>query len=150
MQYQETLDDIKETIGIVPGFMKALPEDVLMHDWPLWKRYSLEESEIPGKYRELMGLSVAANIKCPYCLAMHTDMAKAHGATDEEIREVYYLASLTSRWSAMLHAQQYDMEKFQQEGAEMGKYMTSRQMASSGQKSAKAGTSGATMAMGHL
>lgn len=124
MNYQETLAEIKETIGIVPGFMKALPEEVLVHDWPLWKKYSLGETEIPGKYRELMGLSVAANIKCPYCLAMHTDMAKAHGATSEEIREVYYLASLTSRWSAMLHAQQYDMKQFDKERGQMGEYMS--------------------------
>lgn len=149
MDYQETLDEIKETIGIVPGFMKALPEDVLIHDWPLWKHYSLEESEIPGKYRELMGLSVAANIKCPYCLSMHTDMAKAQGATDEEIREVYYLASLTSRWSAMLHAQQYDIKKLEMEKAEMAKYMASR-MTAPERKSAGAKSTGASMAMGHI
>ena len=125
MNYQDTLEDVKATVGIVPGFMKALPEDVLMHDWPLFKKYSLGESAIPQKYRELMGLAVAANIKCPYCQAMHTDMAKGYGATEEELREVYYLASFTARWSAMIHAQHYPMEQFDRERAQMGEHMMS-------------------------
>ena len=33
-KYEDTLQDIKETFGIVPGFMKAIPKDVLMQDWP--------------------------------------------------------------------------------------------------------------------
>jgi alkylhydroperoxidase/carboxymuconolactone decarboxylase family protein YurZ len=64
--YKSTLKGIKNSLGIVPGFMKALPEDVLIYEWPMWKKYTLEESLIPEKYRELMGLAVAANIKCPY------------------------------------------------------------------------------------
>jgi AhpD family alkylhydroperoxidase len=122
-EYQDTLRDIKETIGIVPGFMKALPKEVLVHDWVLWKKYSLGRSKIPAKYRELMGLSVAANIKCPYCQLMHTAMAKFHGATDDELTEIYYLASLTSRWSAMIHAQHYDFAKFMKEAEQIGKYL---------------------------
>jgi len=123
MNYAETLKDVEKTIGIVPGFMKALPEDVLVHDWALWKKYTIGETAIPEKYRELMGLSVAANIKCPYCQAMHTAMARYHGATDEEFREIYYLASLTARWSAMIHAQHYEWDKFQKEAEQIGKHL---------------------------
>jgi hypothetical protein len=36
-EYEDTLKDIEKTVGIVPGFMKALPKDVLIHDWALWK-----------------------------------------------------------------------------------------------------------------
>jgi AhpD family alkylhydroperoxidase len=122
-EYQDTLADIKKTIGIVPGFMKALPKEVLIHDWVLWKKYSLEKTKIPGKYRELGGLAMAANIKCPYCELMHTAMAKYHGATDAELAEVYYLASLTARWSAMIHAQHYDWKTFEKEAQQMGEYL---------------------------
>jgi len=142
MTYDETLRDVKDTLGIVPGFMKALPEDVLMHDWPLFKKYTIEESIIPSKYRELMGLAVAANIKCPYCQAMHTDMAKGYGATDEELREIYYLASQTSRWSAILHAQHYSMEAFDKERAQMGEHMMSMMKQSEVSREATSGSSG--------
>ncbi|HEY3419847.1 MAG TPA: carboxymuconolactone decarboxylase family protein [Methanomassiliicoccales archaeon] len=124
--YEETLREIESTIGIVPGFMRALPEEVLIHDWPLWKKYSLEDSEIPAKYRELMGLSVAGNIKCPYCAFLHTAMARMAGATDDEIAETAFLASLTARWSAMLHAQQYDIKTLEKEGEQIGAYLSKK------------------------
>ena len=123
-EYEETLKDIKALMGMVPGFMKALPKEVLVHDWPLWNNYTLEDSRIPVKYRELMGLSVAANIKCPYCVFFHTSVARMLGATDEEIAETVFLASLTSRWSAMLHAQQYDLEILKKEGKQIGDFLS--------------------------
>lgn len=121
-EYEETLKDIKKTLGLVPGFMKAIPKDVLIHDWQLMKKYQMGESEIPAKYREFIGLAVAANIKCPYCTLMHTAMATLNGATDKEIAEVAFLASLTSRWSAMLHALQYNYDTFMKEVQQMGEY----------------------------
>ncbi len=114
-KYEDTLEDIKQTFGIVPGFMKAIPKDVLMQDWPLMKKYQLGESKIPAKYREFVGLAVAANIKCPYCSLMHTAMAIGNGATDDEMAEVAFLASYTARWSAMLHALQYNYDTFTKE-----------------------------------
>lgn len=125
-EYQDTLDDIKATMGIVPGFMQALPEDVLVHDWPLFKKYTFEQSAIPGKYRELAGLMVAANIKCPYCEAFHTATAKMNGATQEELSEIYFMASLTSRWSAIIHAQAYDFDTFTNELQQIGAYLQKR------------------------
>ena len=123
-EYEDTLKDIETSLGIVPGFMKALPTDVLVGEWPLFKKYVLGESEIPPKYRELMGLSVSANIKCPYCQLFHTATAKLHGASDEELAEVYFLASFTARWSAMIHAQHYDYDQFARELDQIGKHLS--------------------------
>ena len=106
--------------------MKALPDEALIHEWPIWKHYTLEESEIPEKYREMIGLAIAANIKCPYCLFFHKAMAKAAGATDKELAEVAVLAGLTSRWSTMLHAQIYDMGTFEKEGQKIGEFLSKK------------------------
>lgn len=122
--YDETLDDIEQTLGQVPGFMAALPEDDLVSEWPQFKKYTVGETEIPGKYRELIGLAVAANIKCPYCQAFHTGAAKLHGATDAELEELTYLAGHTARWSSMLHAQNYDYDTFVQETEEIGAFLS--------------------------
>jgi len=114
-EYEDALKDVEATLGIVPGFMRAIPKDVLVHDWPLMKKYQIGESAIPAKYREFIGLGIAANIKCPYCALMHTAMATMSGASDREMSEVAFLASLTSRWSAMLHALQYNYDTFAKE-----------------------------------
>jgi len=45
-------------------------------EWPLFKKYNFEETEIPAKYRERMGLAAAANIKCPYCKLFHKGRQK--------------------------------------------------------------------------
>ncbi len=124
--YDDTLNDIKATMGIVPGFMQALPEDVLVQEWPLFKKYTFEQSVIPGKFRELAGLMVAANIKCPYCAAFHTAAATMNGATQEELAEIYFMASLTSRWSAIIHAQAYDLETFKDELQQIGAHLQKR------------------------
>jgi AhpD family alkylhydroperoxidase len=123
-EYEDTLKDIETTLGIVPGFMKALPADVLERDWPLMKKYVLGESKIPGKYREMIALAVAANLKCPYCELFHTGASKIHGASDDELQEVYFLASLTTRWSAMIHAQHYNYDKFAEEFAQIGEHLS--------------------------
>jgi len=121
-QYEDTLKDIEKSLGMVPGFMKAIPKDVLIQDWPLMKKYQAGESEIPAKYREFVGLAVAANIKCPYCALMHTAMATLSGATDKEMAEVAFLASFTARWSAMLHALQYNYDTFAKEVHQIGEH----------------------------
>jgi alkylhydroperoxidase/carboxymuconolactone decarboxylase family protein YurZ len=51
---------------------------------------------------------------------MHTAMATMSGATSKEIAEVAFLASYTARWSAMLHALQYNMDTFTNEVHQIG------------------------------
>lgn len=127
--YDETVADIEASIGLVPGFMEAVPEDALVHEWPVFKQYVLGESVIPPKYRELVELAVAATMKCPYCEAFHRGAAELHGATDEELAEVGVLAGLTARWSAMIHAQHYDYDTFMEEFEQIGAFLQEQQAA---------------------
>lgn len=127
--YEETLADIERSIGIVPGFMAELPEDDLVHEWPVFRQYALGETVIPPKYREMIELAVAATLKCPYCQTFHRGSAELHGATEEELAEVAVLTSLTTRWSAMLHAQNYDFDTFQGEFEEIGAFLGEREAA---------------------
>jgi AhpD family alkylhydroperoxidase len=120
---RETREQIQETLGLVPGFFEGIPEEDLVAEWPTFQRYTLDESEIPPKYRELMGLAVAANTKCPYCQYFHSHAAKLHGATDAELEEAAALSSMTARWSAMIHAQGYDIDRFEDEIEEIGEHL---------------------------
>jgi AhpD family alkylhydroperoxidase len=115
-------EDIEETLGFVPGFWE-LNEGDLVNEWPNFKRHMTEETAIPPKYKEFIGLAVAANLKCPYCQEFHTGAARLHGATDEELREVAYLASFTSRYSAILHGLNYDLDTFSEEFGRIADHM---------------------------
>lgn len=62
-------------------------------------------------------------IERPYCELFHTAMAKMNGATQEELSEIYFLASFTARWSAIIHAQHYDYNTFANELQQIGAYL---------------------------
>ena len=120
---RETREQIEQTLGLVPGFFEGIPEADLVAEWPTFQRYTLEESEIPPKYRELMGLAVAANKGGLYCQHFHSHAARLHGATDAELEEAAALSSVTARWSAMIHAQNYDLDTFEDETDQIGEHL---------------------------
>ena len=47
-----------------------------------------------AKVRELIALAVAVTLRCDGCITVHTEAAIKHGATKEEIMEVYQLTSV--------------------------------------------------------
>ena len=57
-----------------------------------------------------MSLSAAAGMKCEYCIVAHTALAKAAGATDEEIKTVAMMAGIIAINSTMLYANQFDLD----------------------------------------
>jgi AhpD family alkylhydroperoxidase len=126
-EYEETLDDIKKTMGVVLDQFRKTPHDALPHEWAELKKYSFGETKIPAKYRELIGLAVASVIKCPYCIYFHTGAAKMNGATDEEIAELGFLARFTSGWSAILHANSVDLEEFKKQFDQAAGYMAQQE-----------------------
>jgi AhpD family alkylhydroperoxidase len=126
MSYQQTVREIESTFGSMPEFLKNTPQDILTQMWPVMKKYELGESVIPQKYREMMALAAAAAMKCPYCQTFHKEVAKMYGATEEELNELAAIVAQTSFWSAILHTQNYDMNKFLQELQSMGAYMSKK------------------------
>jgi hypothetical protein len=47
-----------------------------------------------------------------------------YGATPEEFAEIAFLASYTSRWSSMIHAQHYPYETFERETQQIGEHLS--------------------------
>jgi AhpD family alkylhydroperoxidase len=123
MNRQQVIDEIKETLGKVPGFIQSLPDETLEHEWGLFKRFELEETSIPNKYKQLMGITAAATLHCWYCALFHKAMAEMEGATEEEIQEANHLAKFTVGWSTYLNGMIYDKDKYQKELKDIGEYV---------------------------
>jgi AhpD family alkylhydroperoxidase len=96
---------VRNTFGMLPGFMRNTPKDILPQMWPLFKKYQMGTSIIPQKYREMMMLAAAAATKCPYCQTYHKEIAKMYGATVEELNELAVIIGQTSFWRNVLHTQ---------------------------------------------
>jgi AhpD family alkylhydroperoxidase len=121
--YEETVTDVEEHLGLLPGYLKALPKQALVNEWPNLKRFVFGESAIDPGTRELVGLAVAGAIGCEYCRHFHKGAARLHGVSEEELAELSFLASYTPRYSALIQAQDYDVDVFKEETAEIAAYI---------------------------
>jgi AhpD family alkylhydroperoxidase len=114
--------EMEEMFGLVPSFLKTIPDSTLENEWELFKKVQFEEGAIPNKYRELIGLGLSAVSKCRYCTLYHTEMAKLFGATDKEIEEAVHYAKSSAGWSAYLNGMQVDYEQFKGELKRAGEH----------------------------
>ena len=112
--------------GFVPDFYSTLPDAALASEWGIQRDFELAETAIPNKYKELIGLAVAAHIKCRYCIYFHSQAARAYGATDEELKEACFMGGMTVQYSNAITGMRYDLEKFQREVDRAVDYMTSQ------------------------
>jgi AhpD family alkylhydroperoxidase len=115
MNRQQVYKDIEQKLGIVPTFLKQLPDNSLQLEWELMQRVQMDEGPIPNKYRELIGLGIAATTKCRYCLYFHTQFARLFGASDAEIEDAVHYAKSSAGWSAYLNGLQLDYDQFKRE-----------------------------------
>jgi AhpD family alkylhydroperoxidase len=123
MTREEVYQDIEELFGQVPSFIKLIPDSTLELEWELMKRVQFEEGPVPNKYRELIGLGIAAVTKCRYCLLFHTEVARLNGATEEEIEDAVHYAKQSAGWSTYLNGLQVDYEQFRKEMGEICEYV---------------------------
>lgn len=105
--------DIEETLGLVPEFLRSLPDYLLPTEWASFKSLELsDETAIPNKYKELIGLAVSGATRCRYCTYFHTEAARLFGATEDEITETALIAKNTMGWSTYLNSMQFDFDAF--------------------------------------
>jgi AhpD family alkylhydroperoxidase len=130
MNRKQIYAEIEEMLGLVPTFLKAIPDSSLEMEWHLMKRVQMEDGAIPNKYRELIGLGIAATTKCRYCVLFHTEMAKLNGASDAEIEDAVHYAKSSAGWSAYLNGLQFDYDQFKSEILKICAHVRSAQAAS--------------------
>ncbi len=113
---QSAYKDMEFTLGLVPTFFRRFPESGIVAAWREFKSVQLNpKTPLSGKEKELVGLAVAAQIPCSYCVVFHTEAAKLNGATDQEIREAVAMAAITRHWSTVLNGSLIDEPQFRKE-----------------------------------
>lgn len=58
---------------------------------------------LPVKLKELIAIGVAVTTQCPYCIDKHARLAKAAGATEQEIAEAAMVAAAIRAGGAVTH-----------------------------------------------
>jgi AhpD family alkylhydroperoxidase len=112
----DTVKEIEKTFGFVPGFIKVMPRAALPGWWEQTKTFEMNpETALDGKTKELIGIAVAAQIPCEYCIYFHTEAARLNGATQQEIDEAVTMAADVRLGSTLLNGVQADKAQFKKD-----------------------------------
>jgi AhpD family alkylhydroperoxidase len=122
--YETAKKEIEQTYGFFFSMFNVIPKDALPGIWENFKQMQSPDNAIPPKYRELLQLAVASQIPCDYCIYYHVTVAKALGATDEEIQEAVAQSAQTRHWSTIVQGNQTDLEAWKSEVNKALKYMS--------------------------
>jgi AhpD family alkylhydroperoxidase len=99
-----------------PPFFKAIePQGAVGAAWQDYMAVFNPNGALDGKTKELIGLAVAAQIPCDYCVYGHKLGAKRAGATDAQIQEAIAASALVRKMSTELNGNQYDMAEFKRQ-----------------------------------
>lgn len=127
----ETYKDIEKTLGLIPKFFLLFPEEGIAGAWSEFKAVQLNpHTSLTGKQKELIGIAVAAQIPCDYCITFHRLAAKLNGATDREIQEAIAIAALSRHLSSLFHGMRLDLATFKKDADLMLKKSSERRLTS--------------------
>ena len=113
---ETTYADIEATLGVVPSHIKSYPPQAVAGAWATTKGLLFDPSNaLEPKVKSLIGLAVAAQIPCEYCIWLETKLAKDQGATDDEVSEAIAQAGYIRMWSTVINGSQVDFETFKSE-----------------------------------
>lgn len=108
--------EMQQMLGGVPTFVKSFPKAGIAGAWAEVRDLQFsDKTALNAKTKALIGLAVAAQIPCTYCIYEDTVSAKRAGATEEEIQEAVAVSAITRHWSTVYNGMQIDLEQFKKE-----------------------------------
>lgn len=126
-QAKAAYKEIEETFGMVPTFMKEFPQEAISGAWQEMRDVQLNPTTaLTPKSKELIGLAVASQIPCMYCVYFHKRAAKFNGATDAEMKFAIAVAAEARKWSTFFYGAQVPMDKFKSDVKRMVTFVKSR------------------------
>jgi AhpD family alkylhydroperoxidase len=100
----------------VPTFVNSFPKAGIAGAWAEVRDIQFsDKTALNAKTKALIGIAVAAQIPCMYCVYQDTLGAKQAGATQEEIQEAVAVSAMTRHWSTVFYGNQIDFEQFKKE-----------------------------------
>ena len=123
MASEQTVQEIEETFGQVPGFLQITAESASDHSWGIFRDLLLAETELSPREKALVGVSAAAAMQCPYCTYFHKEEARFADVSEEGIEEAVNLAGTTRYFSTLLHGNEYEHNDFVAETDEIFEYL---------------------------
>jgi AhpD family alkylhydroperoxidase len=113
---QSAMADIQQNFGSVPEFMRRFPAEGLAGAWKEFRDVVMApNTAIESRFKTLIGIGVASQIPCRFCLAADTQFAKMEGSSEREVSEAIAMAAITRHWSTYLNGTQTDLAAFKRD-----------------------------------
>ncbi len=107
------MKDMERNLGMVPTFARGLPPEGVAGMWRQWKSIELNPSApLDMKTTGLIGLAVAAQTPCRYCVIADQEFSRVNGVTERERHEAVAIAAIVRHWSTFLNGAQIDEGQF--------------------------------------
>ena len=75
-----------------------------------WNAVLFKKGPIDTKAARLAAISASAAIRCEYCITAQVRLAKAAGASDDEIKAAIQIAAEVTRFSILLYGNEFGQE----------------------------------------
>ena len=72
-----------------------------------WNKVLFKKGPIDEKSARLAAISASAAMKCEYCITAQVVLAKAAGASDDEIKGAIQIAAEVARFSVLLYGNEF-------------------------------------------
>ena len=99
LNWNEYLSEVKSRIG---GIAKLNPD--VVKGYTGISNAKPANPRLDDKTRELIALAVAVTRQCDGCIVVHTNAAKKHGATQEEIMEALGVAVAVNAGATLVYS----------------------------------------------
>ena len=108
--------DAEASFGFVPEFLRRFPPEALPGAWLSFRDVEASPTTaIPAKVKSLIGLAVAAQIPCRYCIVADTEFAKLDGATDREVTEAVTIGAMARQYITLVEGLQVDEKAYRRD-----------------------------------
>lgn len=120
----QCLNEVEEHFGVVPDFMRKLPESAVLGAWEEIKGIYLNpDTALSAKTKDLIGLAIDSQIPCQLSFYMDREFARADGISEQEAMEAVGVAAIVRHWSAFLNGIQMEETTFSDEVNKIIKYV---------------------------
>ena len=110
--YSQTTDQEYDALTKKSPFNKMYPKataaDAAAY-FGAWNKI-FTQGPIPLKEARLAAISASAAMKCEYCITAQVHLAKAAGATVDEIKAAIFIAAEVARFSTLLYGNEFGMD----------------------------------------
>ena len=110
--YSQTTDQEYDALTKKSPFNKMYPKataaDAAAY-FGAWNKI-FTQGPIALKEARLAAISASAAMKCEYCITAQVHLAKAAGATDDEIKAAIFIAAEVARFSTLLYGNDFGLQ----------------------------------------